>query len=304
MRIILTGSSGYIGSQVAHRLIDLGNEIYAIIRPGSKLDLLKDIKHQIHFIYDEGSVENMTESFTEIKADAVIHIASLFLAEHTMQDVDRLLQSNIIFSTHLLEAMVHSGTKNIISTSTSWEHYNSEQYNPVCLYSATKKAFEDILKYYVEAKDLNAIILSIFDTYGAGDPRKKIINLFERISQTGESLDMSPGEQYLDLIYIEDIIDAYICALDRITAIHSKGIEKYYLRSGNAMRLKDIAELYSKVNDVTLKINWGKREYRTREVMDTYKDGTVLPGWSPKVSLAEGLAKLRDSKGINKSAPL
>jgi nucleoside-diphosphate-sugar epimerase len=292
MKIILTGASGYIGSKVIRRLLIEKHKVYSIIRPSSKMNLLDDIKDQITFIYDNGSVEDIAQHFKAIKADVVIHIASLFLAEHTISNIDQLLQSNIIFATHILEAMEQSGTKKIITTTTSWEHFNNELYNPVCLYSATKKAFEDILQYYVEAKKFSAQILTIYDTYGIDDPRNKIINLFKRISQTGETLNMSPGEQRLDLIYIDDIVDAYLCALNNFTKDDVSTLKKYYLRSNNDMKLKDIAELYSKINNVSLNINWGKRSYRLREVMDTYKEGEILPGWIPKVTLEEGFKKI------------
>lgn len=295
MKIIITGASGYIGSQVARRLVELEHEIYAIIRPNSKLDLLYDIKNNINFVYSHQSIEEMIDQFKTIKADVVIHIASLFIAEHSAADVDELIESNIEFPIQLLEAMTQSNTKKIISTSTSWEHYNAT-YNPVCLYAATKKAFEDILRYYVEVKDIDAQILTIYDTYGIGDSRKKIINLLNKVAITGEAIDMSPGEQYLDLIYIDDIVDAYIEALNIFKRNEASGITKYHLRSGKEMKLKDIAKLYSEINNVKLNINWGKRPYRTREVMKPYQGGEILPGWIPKITLEEGLKKLRDNR--------
>lgn len=291
-KIIISGASGYIGSMVLRRLIDVGYDVYVIVRSKTKFDLFIDVIDKIELIKYDGDLECLCNQFKEIKADAVIHIASLFIAEHTTKDVDSLIASNITFSTHILEAMYCSGTRNLINTSTSWEHYNNDDYNPVCLYAATKKAFIDILKFYVEAKGISAITLTLYDTYGVGDPRRKILNLFKEIANTGQSLDMSRGEQQIDLIYIDDIVNAYILALKMLAQGDIK-MEQYYLFSGREMSLRQVADLYSSVNNVKLNINWGKRPYRDREVMTIYKGGKVLPNWEPTVTLEEGLKILQ-----------
>lgn len=290
--IVLTGATGYIGATLTGKLLQLGYTVSVIVRKESRLTLLEPFLDSINIYKDDGSLDGLIGFFQKIKSDAVIHLASLFISEHKTSDIDNLIESNIRFSTHILEAMNVAGIKNIVNTSTSWQNYHDEVYNPACLYAATKQAFEDILKFFVEAKNFNAITLTIFDTYGEGDPRNKIINLFARIAASGESLNMSKGEQYLDLIYIDDIIDAYVLAVSYLIKGDVIGSHKYFLHSDKPMRLKDIAEAYSKIKGVTLHINWGEREYRNREIMTIYSIGETLPGWSVKYSLEDGLKKM------------
>ncbi len=163
-----------------------------------------------------------------------------------------------------------------------------------------KQSFEDIIRFYFEARGLKTMTLVLYDTYGAGDPRKKIVNLFHRIAASGEPLSMSGGDQYIDLIYIDDIVDAYLLALDQLEENDFGPPRKYYLHSSNPMRLKDVATVYENVMQVKLNIIWGARPYRARENMETYSEGQLLPGWKPRYTVDTGLRlmKARPIRGV------
>lgn len=293
-KIILTGATGFIGSNLAKHLVDLHYEVAVIVRPNSSLDILNpQLNSMTVFVYQD-NLDELIEFFQNFHADAVVHLAAYFVAEHLPSQIDRLIDSNIRFSMHIMEAMHQANVKNIINTSTSWQHYDNEEYNPVSLYAATKQAVEDILKYYSHVWDFNCTNLVIYDSFGPNDTRNKIIALFKKIANTSEQLKMSPGEQKIDLIYITDIIDAYVLSLENLFNGRTTGFNKYHLNSGNEKSLKEIATAFALVFGVSLPIVWGERPYRKREVMNSYTLGKRLPGWAPKVSLEEGLSLIKN----------
>lgn len=291
MKILITGATGYIGSNLIKRLLNTQNEIYTIVRPSSKLNFINEIINKIDIFEYDKNIKNLTNYFNEINPDIVIHLASLFISEHKTENIDDLIESNITFGTHILEAMLKSGVKKIINTGTSWQHYNNEEYNPVCLYASTKEAFEKILEYYVESENFNAITLKLFDTYGPNDKRNKIINLLNKIAKTGETLDMSAGEQYLDLVYIDDVVEAYMKVIELIEKGNIKH-KKYFVSSAKQISLKELVNLFEKINNIKLNINWGKRVYRKREVMKLYDKGDLVPDWKSDISIEKGLEKI------------
>ena len=201
MKYIITGASGYVGSNIVKELVKRGEEVYIILRDTSKLDLLMEVKSAINIYIYNGDLEQLISYFNSIKANIVIHTASLFISQHKSDDIDNLIDSNIKFGTEILEAMKLSGIKKFINTSTSWQHFNNEKYNPVCLYAATKEAFENIIKYYYEAFEIDCISLEIYDTFGKGDKRPKLLNQLIKFRKNGNILDMSPGMQSIDLVY-------------------------------------------------------------------------------------------------------
>ena len=285
-RALLTGASGFVGAALTRRLLADGWQVHVLLRDSSSAGTLPP---QAHVHRHDGSTLQLIDIMRAAAPEVVFHLASLFLAAHKPEDVDRLIQSNLLFSTQLVEAMTACGVQKLVNTGTSWEHYEDQAYNPVCLYAATKAAFTALLRYYVEVHPLRVVTLKLFDTYGAGDTRPKVLNLLKRVANEGSSLGMSPGEQLVDLVYIDDVMDAFMLACEQL-ATQAEAIEEYGVSSGQPLPLKDIAALYAQVSGKPLNIEWGGRPYREREVMVPWHSYRSVPGWQPKVGLAQGLS--------------
>jgi nucleoside-diphosphate-sugar epimerase len=288
----VTGGTGFIGSNLVKRLIKEKWEVNVIVRPDSKLNALKGYLGQINLFRYDGNVDTLIAHFKKNPPFVVFHLASLFIVEHKPDDIDELIQSNIIFGVKVVEAMVQNGIKNLINTGTSWQHYEDSTYNPVNLYAASKQALEVMLKYYIEEYDLNVINLLLFDTYGPGDERPKLINQLKSIANTKMALDMSPGEQLIDIVYIDDVVDAFIVAIDKIKRLDFNKYNQYAISSGKPVKLKKIVQIYSELINREIKINWGGKPYRKKEVMKPWSNFTVLRDWKPKVDLKDGLKKV------------
>lgn len=291
-KLLVTGATGFVGSHLIKKLIALGFETHIIARKNSNLDECKALEKNVHIhIYDQ-SIDSMIRILKDASPDIVVHLASLFLAEHYENDVDELIKSNILFGTHLLEGVRKAEIKYLINTGTNWQNYCSNEYVPVNLYAATKEAFECIAKYYTQVTSLRMITLKLYDTYGPKDKRQKVMSLFGRIAKTGEILDMSPGNQLLGLVHIDDVVDAYLEAINLIKSKAEHDQETYYVSPNEFYSLKEVANTYETEAKVQLNINWGKRQYRTREVMKPFDEGERLPGWCPRINLKEGIISL------------
>lgn len=279
---LITGATGFIGSHLARRLIKDGWELHVIVRNASKYDLMQDIKNFVHFHIYDGTIESMQTILARSKPEIIFHLASLFLSQHKPEEIASLIQSNITFGSHLAEAAVANNCLKFINTGTSWQHYENQGYNPVNLYAATKQAFEDILKYYVEAHELKVITLKLFDTYGPDDLRPKLMNLLKRAAETGETLDMSPGEQLIDLVHVDDVVEAFCVAQVLVGAMKEKGLKTYGVTSGKPLSLKEIVSMLEKKLNRKIKVHWGGRPYREREVMVPWSSMDIVPGWITK----------------------
>lgn len=111
-----------------------------------------------------------------------------------------------------------------------------------------------------------------------------------KTARSQEGLAMSPGEQLIDLVHIDDVVEAYLCAIGTLDNM-SSGHQVYAVSSGKPLPLRELVAVYEKAAGVKLPIEWGKRSYRPREVMVPWNRGATLPGWQPKVSLAEGIQR-------------
>ncbi len=288
--VLVTGASGYIGGHLVSRLARDGWQVHMVVRKGSLLPAAPEFSQAVKHTHD-GTTEGMIRLVAEAKPEVIFHLASLFLAQHEPGDVEPLVLSNVLFGSQLLEAMRVNGVSQIVNTGTSWQHYNNDDYSPVCLYAATKQAFEDILAYYSEAASIKAVTLQLFDTYGPDDPRPKLFHLLNKAAKSREVLAMSPGEQLIDLVYIDDVIDAYLCAIAALGVL-PVGHHVYAVSSGKPVPLRELVSIYEKAVGVNLSIDWGKRTYRPREVMVPWNRGRSLAGWYPRVSLSDGIRRI------------
>lgn len=299
---LVTGATGFIGSNLVQRLLSCGWDVHVIVRPKSDLGALGACVGKLTLWEHDGTTENLISALARSKPDVVFHLASLFLSAHTPKDVTPLIQSNVLFSTQLLEAMSECGVKRFVNTGTSWQHYENHEYSPVNLYAATKQAFEAILQYYVEAKSFNVVTLKLFDTFGPNDSRRKLFRLLDEAARCREPLAMSPGDQLIDLVYIDDVIDAYMVAADRLQLEEHVGHRAFSISSGKPLKLKKLVDIYCDITGAAIAVQWGGRPYRAREVMSTWDRGEILPGWRPRVSLEEGIMRLSQAHVIEDRA--
>lgn len=289
MKILVTGATGFIGQNLVKSLLDKGYSITTIVRLNSDISSIDSRAEVFHY---SGEITELIALFQNKRFDGVIHLASLFLASHRTEDISSLIFSNIQFGTELLEVCKLSETKWFINTGTFWQHYHTDSYNPVNLYAATKQAFEDIAKYYTETSNLVFTTIKLNDTFGPHDPRNKVFNLWYRLSQTDDTLEMSPGEQIIDICYIDDVIAAYESMIDNLVNASEKVKNKTFsIHSKERMSLKNLSKIFEKAIGKPLNIHWGKRDYREREVMTPWENGENIPDWEVKYTLTEAIKK-------------
>ncbi|MCD4812552.1 NAD(P)-dependent oxidoreductase [bacterium] len=289
MKIVITGASGFVGSHLVRRLRKDGIEVSAIVRASTDTESLRAQGVDV-FVYQDDGVA-LYDYYKKQAFDGCVHLAACFVKHHTTDQVGTLIDANLKFGAHCLEAAAKAGVPWFVNTGTFWQHYENHVYSPVNLYAATKQAFESLAGYYLETTTLQFVTLMLNDTYGPDDKRFKIMNLWDRHSRTQEVLVMSPGEQFIDIVYIDDVVEAYcqmIRLLDQGKGAAFRG-RQFAVSSGNFITLKDLADLFSGIVKRPLKIDWGKRPYQAHEIMVPWNQGEPVPGWHARVGLEDGI---------------
>lgn len=291
-KCIITGATGYIGSHVLKYLLDEGWDVHVVADPKFGYDNIKEVISQIDVFNYSGDINSLCSYFKEVQADVVFHLAAAVITNYKPEQVPVLIQSNVQFGTEILEAMKTSNTRLFVGTGSYWQNYNSEGYNPVDLYAATKEAFEQIIQYYVDAYGYKAATLKLFDVYGEDDKRPKIWNILKEIAGTEKSLDVSPGEQILDLVHVTDVSTAYQCAFEYLETVEHPCREVFGVFTGERMTLKEAILAFERYSAKTIRVNFGGKNYKDREVMNPISNLKKVPGWSPKIRPMNGLEKM------------
>lgn len=288
----MTGATGYIGSHVLKYLLSKGWEIHVVADPKFGFAAIQDVRSQIDIFEYSGNINSLIEYFQKVNAEVVFHLAAAVITNYKPEQVSVLIQSNIQFGTEILEAMKASDTRLLVSTGSYWQNYNSDTYNPVDLYAATKEAFEKIIQLYVDAFGFRHVNLRLFDVYGEDDKRPKLWNILKEIAGTDRSIDVSPGEQFLDLVHISDVCTAYEAAYDYLCTSDCNN-KTFGVFTGKQHTLKDLIFQFESILGKKINVRFGGRPYKSREVMVPFTKYRNLPNWIAFVDIRSGLEKIK-----------
>lgn len=288
-KAIVTGATGFLGRNLVKRLALDGWDVYTITR-----HISSDLKAlgAKNYLIKPKQYAYISEIVASINPEVVYHLAASVITEHKRDDILPLLDSNIVFGTYLLEGLKECEIKKFINAGTFWQHYENKPYSAVNLYAASKQAFQSLVDFYVESYSIKAITLRLFDNYGPGDLRNKLFTQLSKASKTGNHIDMTKGEQHINLVYVDDVIQSFLVAYNLISTPTFYGHNHYRVASQEDIKLKELIELYQKLLGKRIEINWGAKPYRNREMFETPSYGEPLPGWLPKVSLEDGIRLL------------
>jgi nucleoside-diphosphate-sugar epimerase len=262
MRVTVTGATGFIGSHLIPKLLEKKHIVSIFKRTKSELKKLDYLRSSIT-VFKSDTYNDITLGIKEFCPDIVIHLATLYINKHSSEQIADLINSNILFGTYILEAMLENNVKNFINIGTQAQHFKNKNYSPVNLYAATKEAFKNILIFY-ETKGIRFKTIELFDTYGDGDTRQKIMELLIAACRNKRPIDLTPGEQFLDLSYIGDICNFLVSNIDVLNFIDNETIAL----SGNIIKLRSLGTMIEKQFNVHGILKWGAREYRENEMME------------------------------------
>lgn len=289
-RALITGATGFIGGRLAAKLVDLGWTVHALVRPSSNVSALPAALH-VHVF--EGSARQLAALAADIRPDVTFHLASLYVADHAPEQVETLIAANVLFPVQLAQALSDLGPARLVNAGTASQHSQGPGYAPASLYAATKQACEDLLRYFHDVRDLSVVTLKIFDTYGPGDPRRKLLQLLVDAASSGEELALSPGDQVIDLTHVDDVVEAFVIGADLMLGSSEKMFQDCLL-SGERYSVRALVPIVQSAIERPLNVRFGARPYRAREIMMPVEAGADqrLQGWAPSRNLRASLPSL------------
>jgi nucleoside-diphosphate-sugar epimerase len=286
--VVIDGGTSFIGAAIARRLAEENAKVHLLIRSDSSVarlpsHLSRITTHRCSSAVDAAAV------IKQLDVDLLVHSASMFRAEHQFEEIEPMVAANITYGTLLMDALRGSAKPRVLNLGTSWQHYSGSGYDPVNLYASTKQAFECIIEFYVKANGFQAITAELGDTYGASDHRRKLLPTLVEAVRSGVPLDLSPGEQKLDLLHIDDVVNGLMTSARLLVEGRVSGHQRVALSSGHAVTIREVVDMLSSVLNQPVPVRWGARAYREREVLTPHFAGEAPPGWVPRFSLKDGL---------------
>jgi nucleoside-diphosphate-sugar epimerase len=290
MKILLTGATGYLGLNVARRAALQGAEVHALLRSGSDpARLLRAAPATTLGILD-GSSGAVAAAVVAIRPDVTIHLAADARASCQGADIAAHLDANITFGVQLCEALAGLGGGRLINAGSYWEYGSGGGYDPNTLYAAAKRAFQDILVYFGRRRGLDSATLVLFDVYGPGDWRPKMLPELVRNAVAGRSFGLTAGEQVMDMLHVEDAAAGFLAAADHV--VPNGGHTVYALMGRQRYTLRETVAMIGEELGSPPQVTFGAKNYPPHQIFAPVSALPVLPGWTPQIELRTGLRQM------------
>ena len=278
-KILLTGSSGFIGSNI---LSSFSNDykFYILVR---KKPLKRYLENKNIKVIQFKNYNSLNSKLKKIKVNTVVHCATHYIKDHKFQDIEKLCYSNLMFGNIILENLTKLNATKFINFSTVWEDGNAKKDNIENLYSAYKKSFSTILSFYKKnLKKVNFYELMLFDTFGNNDHRKKIIRILKMNYLKNKSTNIISKNLYMNLLNISDIISAISLIIKKKVAP-----KRYSIINNLNIKIFDLVRIFNKQSQKKLKVKWLSNHLINYKIYPYDK----LNGWKPANSSVSDIIK-------------
>ena len=183
--------------------------------------------------------------------------------------------------------------KYFINTDTFFNFTNSS-YSYLSEYTLSKK---QILEWLLALQESCILVnMKLYHMYGPYDAESKFIpSIISRIKNNEIAIDLTPGNQKRDFIYVEDVCEAYAVILKNLDCSENQSVfHEYEVGTGKVTSIKELVEKIKEVSESTSELRFGKLDYRQNEIMEAVAKNQKIKdlGWKPKTSLDRGLKKI------------
>ena len=233
MKILVTGTAGFIGNHLAIRLLARGDEVigvdnlnnyYDVNLKLARLDRIKDEAKYTHIKADIADRSAIEQIFQNYKPDRVVNLAAQAGVRYSMENPHAYIDSNIVGFTNILEGCRHHQVEHLVYASSSSVYGANESMpfsvhdnvdHPLSLYAASKKANELMAHTYSHLYNLPTTGLRFFTVYGPWGRPDMALFLFTRAILENQPIQVfNYGNHRRDFTYIDDIVEGVIRTLD------------------------------------------------------------------------------------------
>ena len=322
MKVLVTGSAGFIGSALSIRLLDRGDTVVGVDNHNDyydpKLKETRLARHADHpnYTHIRMNLEDrqaMAELFEREQFDGVVNLAAQAGVRYSLENPLAYIDTNLVGFGHILEGCRHNKVGHLVYASSSSTYgLNTKQpfsthecvNHPVSLYAATKKANELMAHTYSHLYNLPTTGLRFFTVYGPYDRPDMALQKFTRAIVAGEPITVfNYGKHRRDFTYIDDIVEGIIRVLDRPAPVNpdwdsdnpdpatsSAPYRVYNIGNNNPVELMDYIEALE--TSLGMKAEKELLPLQPGDVPDTYADVEDLVrdvDYKPSTTVDEGI---------------
>lgn len=297
-QVLITGGAGFIGSNLARRLLKMGYNINLIVKKDTNFWRLKDIVSKIR-IHKVDLLENLKlyRAVNKIKPNVIVHLAT-YSNYRNQRAIRQMVNLNIQGTLNLLMASMNIDYTIFINTGSSSEYgFKNKPMNekdllePTSFYAATKASATLLCQVFARELKRPIVTLRPFSVYGPYEKKDRFIPTIIKAVIENKPISLTSGKQRRDFIYIDDLIDAYIKVIKNGKSLAGQILN---IGTGKQYANNDVVKTLFKAVGKTVSVKKGafpKRLWDTPYWVANISKTNKLLKWKPQFPLGEGLRK-------------
>jgi nucleoside-diphosphate-sugar epimerase len=281
--ILITGGNGFLGSWLVRKLVET-YKIIVIVRKIENIERIQGVLERIIII--DNSDQSIFGVFKDHQIDYIIHAATYYGRGN--ENILEYIETNVILPLKLLEVGIKNNIKAFINTD-SFFNSSKQNYKFLSGYITSKKHINEWLSILCGQRLV--INMKLQHIYGPHDKDDKfVIQMLHALISNQPQIELTPGKQKRDFIYIDDVVNAYICVLANIDVFQNT-FNEVNVGNGKSISIMTFMETAKALTGSSSELLFSVLPYRENEIMDSTADTTILEelGWQPKYNLESGI---------------
>lgn len=292
MRVLLTGTAGFIGSHLARLLVNKNCEVHALVRKGSNLWRIKDIIPKLQLIQiDLLATDQLKHRLEKARPDTCIHLAWYLMPGKYLTDLENIDQLNA--SLHLASTLASLGCKRFVGIGTCFEYdigseclSETSPVKPHTLYAASKLASQIVVEQIASLTGMEFVWPRLFYLYGPFESEQRLIPSVIISLLRNQAAKVTKGEQVRDFLHVEDVAAAiWAVAQSKLSGAVNVG-------SGQPVTVRKITEQIGEIIGQRELIEFGGLAYNPSDPMFICAENSKLKqntAWTQQYDLECGL---------------
>lgn len=303
--VLVTGGTGFIGSHVVRQLLDSGADVHALDNGFTGSAELVPEAVTIHNV-DLRNADAVNRTLNDVDPSILVHLAAIHFVPYCNENPKEAFDVNTIGTRNVLQAARRSESlKRVVNTSTAavygsapGPHVEDEGIGPTDIYGRTKLVAEDEARLFNSETDIPTASTRLFNTYGTRETNSHLIpailDQIEAGSRTVELGNLSPAR---DFIHANDVANAIVI----LATGFNDDYDVYNVGTGTEHTVREVVEAVSDALGEEITIEQDEDRIRESDRLHLQADITRIKsdfGWTPELTLREGLSQLLDAEGI------